>query len=93
MAETTKEAAPIHPVDVRISIGGNTWEYVEQTLEELLADFREYKRLRNLASGGYDGSHSVTVTTRDISPDEYRKELSEWFDRQPRPAATEHQSV
>lgn len=75
----TKVPAPLHPFEVRITIGANTREYIVDTLRELAADFAAGRG--GMASGGWNGSHSVTVAARDITPEQYRAELREWADR------------
>ena|ERR1051325_3769585 len=74
------EAPPVHPFEVRISIGGNTRKYVVETLEDIAREIEEGRG--EVVSGGYSGCHSVTIATRDISPDDYRKELTAWMERQ-----------
>lgn len=78
---THEEKPPLHPFEVRISIGGNTWEYVLRAMEELAKYIEDRGPEAGLSSGGYGGCHSVDVTTRDISPEAYRKELGEWHER------------
>lgn len=70
--------APLHKYEVRISIGGNTREYVVQAMEEILRSFDEGQNISNSCSGGWDGSHCVTTQYREVDPDEYRRELEEW---------------
>lgn len=73
----SERPAPLHPFEVRISIGANDREYIVDTLRELAAEF-EAGRDSGLASGGWSGSHSVTVSKRDITPEAYRAELEQW---------------
>jgi hypothetical protein len=73
----SEKAAPLHPFEVRINIGANDREYIVDTLRELADEF-EAGRDSGLASGGWSGSHSVTVAKRDITPEAYRAELEEW---------------
>lgn len=77
------EKAPIHPFEVRISIGADEWDYVIRQLRELL-DMAETRTAESMQSfgGGAGGCYSVTTATRDISPAAYREELSAWFDHQ-----------
>lgn len=76
---------PQHPFEVRISIGGDDWEYVRRAAQEV-ADYiaERTPETCNLASGGGGGSHSVHVQTRDISAEEFRRELHEWHIAQTR---------
>lgn len=74
------EGPPVHPFEVRISIGGNTRKYVVETLEDIAFAIQEGRG--EVVSGGYSGCHSVTIATRDITPDDYRKELAAWMERQ-----------
>lgn len=68
---------PQHAIEVRITIGANTKEYLLETLNEILNNFEDANSV-NRASGSYGGSHSVTTVLRDISPEAYRAELEEW---------------
>lgn len=72
-----KIAAPLHPFEVRISIGANTKEFITEALEDILKSFETGGTVNGM-SGGWSGSYSVTSSVRDISPEEYRKELEEW---------------
>lgn len=75
MAE--KEAAPQHAIEVRISIGANDENFLARVLKEM--DYlAETGSLKAGCSGGWDGSYSVTIARRDISPDAYRAELEAW---------------
>jgi hypothetical protein len=71
-------AAPMHAFEVRISIGGETWDYVVRTLDELADHIALHGPGCNMCSGGAGGSHSVTIAERDITPEAYRAELEEW---------------
>jgi hypothetical protein len=73
----SERQAPLHPFEVRINIGANDREYIVDTLRGLAADF-EAGRDGSVVSGGWSGSHSVTVAKRDITPEAYRAELEEW---------------
>jgi len=75
-----KAVAPLHPFEVKISIGANTHEFITRALTDILRTF-EAGGMVNGMSGGWDGSYAVTTHTRDISPDAYRQELEKWFDK------------
>ncbi|UWZ84626.1 hypothetical protein [Occallatibacter riparius] len=77
-----EEKPPVHPVEVRISIGGDNFEYVQRVLSELdrEAFLRDADSFR-MCSGGAGGSYSVTTVTRDISAEDFRAELAAWFER------------
>lgn len=75
------EPVPQHPFEVRITIGAEDWDYVIRTLDELARHIPEHGPDCNMCSGGAGGSHSVTVVRRDISPEDFRKELAAWHDR------------
>jgi hypothetical protein len=79
-ADETKEApAPLHPFEVSIKIGGNDWPYVLQTVKELAEHLEQHGPDCTMASGGWSGCHSVDVRKRDISAEDYRRELDQWF--------------
>lgn len=71
--------APQHAFEVRVSIGGNTWEYVQRAIRELLemVESREANEV-GCSSGSWDGCHSIDVALRDVTPERYREELEEW---------------
>lgn len=75
--KTLDTDAPLHAFEVSVKIGGNTWEYVLQTLTEL-AEYLRDNGPRGLASGGWNGCHSIDIRQRDISPEAYRAELEAW---------------
>jgi hypothetical protein len=77
--KTPKPKPPVHPFEVRISIGGNTWEDVANELRNMLHTAeRNGPGGLNGFGGGWGGCHTVTTTVRDISADDYRKELEAW---------------
>lgn len=69
---------PLHPFEVRISIGGDDWDYVLRTMDELAVHLREHGPDCAMMSGGAGGSHSVAITRREIAVDDYHKELQNW---------------
>jgi hypothetical protein len=69
---------PVHPFEVRINIGGEDWEYVMRAMQELRDHMERLGSSASMMSGGAGGSHSVTVSTRDVTPEQFRKELEEW---------------
>jgi hypothetical protein len=72
----SERPAPLHPFEVRISIGANDREYIVRALKELTSLFE--KGGGPSVSGGWCGCYSSTVTVRDITPEAYRAELEEW---------------
>lgn len=76
-AQPSKEPAPIAPIRVIIDLSGEDWPYVAHHLREL-AESARAESLGNMASGGGGGSHSVTVVRRNVSRDQYRREIEEW---------------
>lgn len=80
---------PQHAFEVRINIGGETWDYVVRTLDELAEHVAGHGPDCNMCSGGAGGSHSVTITTRDVSVEQFRAELEEWRKNLPVKAAEE----
>lgn len=76
------DPAPQHAFEIRIRIGANTWEYARRAAQEI-ADYiaeRDPEHV-NLSSGGWDGCHSVDLQRREISPENYRKELRAWSEK------------
>jgi len=70
---------PQHPFEVRISIGGETWDYVRRALKDLAEYVTEREPEHcGMCSGGAGGSHSLTVVQRDITAEAFRKELEQW---------------
>lgn len=75
----TERYPPMHAFEVRISIGGEDWEYVVRTLLELADHIPEHGPDCGLCSGGGGGSHSVTIHQRDVTPEQYGFELQQWL--------------
>jgi hypothetical protein len=79
---------PQHPFEVRIIIGGDDWDYVETRSAEIAQYLKERGPDHSqMCSGGGGGSHSITVTKRNISAEEFRKELAEWHENLKRGAS------
>lgn len=72
--------APKHAFEVKISIGANEQEYVLRALDEIRETIVR-SGVEHAMSGGWDGSWHIDASRRDISPEDYRKELAEWSDR------------
>ncbi len=75
---TKQEKPPCHAFEVRISIGGNDWPFVIDALKELVAHLEKHGENCGMCSGGYNGSYSVDIQKRDVTPEAYRAELEEW---------------
>jgi len=71
---------PVHPFEIRVAIGANTSEFVSETMRALASEFSKEvpEWTGGTCSGGYDGSFSVTIAKRDVTPEQFRKELKEW---------------
>ena len=78
-----QDDAPLHPFEIQITIGANTWEYARRAAQQI-ADYIEEREPKDCgcASGGWDGGYSIDVTQRDITPDAFRDELEAWRQRQ-----------
>lgn len=87
-----KQESPMHPFEVRISIGGDDWDYVLRTINDLAQHLREHGPECSLLSGGADGCHSVTVMRRDVSIEDFHRELHQWRGGN-RPATISEESV
>jgi hypothetical protein len=69
--------------EVRIAIGDDSWESIRRAAREI-ADYIEEREPDNcgLSSGYYTGCHSIDLQRRDVTPEQYRKELEEWRQKQ-----------
>lgn len=84
---TDNDPAPCHPFEVNITIGGDTWEYVQRAarhISQFLAERTPDKA--SACSGGGGGSFGVMVAVRDVTPEDFHRELQEWFERMRRTA-------
>lgn len=72
---------PQHPVEVVIHIGGENWEYIAHRLRELASELREDRGqyYGGGFGGGGGGCFSVTIARREVSIEDYRKELDTWW--------------
>jgi hypothetical protein len=70
--------APKHPFEVAITIGGDDWDYVLRTMEDLTVHLLDHGPDCKMCSGGAGGCHQVNVAQRNISAVEYHDELSRW---------------
>ena len=76
------ELAPKHAFEVRVVIGGTTWESVRRDIERAAEHIRERDPEHcGCASGHWDGCFSVDVARRDVTPEQYREELEQWRQR------------
>jgi len=71
--------APAHQFELRMTIGACTWEYAIRAAREI-ADMIGERKPENvgLASGSWDGSHSIDLKRREVTPDQFREELEAW---------------
>ncbi|HEV7674469.1 MAG TPA: hypothetical protein VGQ12_08060 [Candidatus Angelobacter sp.] len=86
---STLPPAPRHPFELRISIGGDDWDYVVRVIRELAVHIEEHGPDCAMCSGGAGGCHSVDIQRREISVEAYRKELADWFNAIPKPKEPE----
>jgi hypothetical protein len=77
-SELQKNAPPKHPFELTIRIGGNDFDYVKRTAQDIATHIAECGENCSLASGGWGGCHSVDIEKRDITPEAYRAELEAW---------------
>jgi hypothetical protein len=75
---TSRPEVSQHAFEVRISIGGNDWGYVIRTLRELASHVEDHGPECSLCSGGWHGSHSIHIKSRDVTTDQFRNELEAW---------------
>ena len=72
-------AAPQHAYELRITIGGESWDYVKQAIEEISQHIRDREPGEvGVCSGGGGGCRSIDLQRREVSPEQYRKELEAW---------------
>jgi hypothetical protein len=78
------DPAPVHPVECRISIGGEEWSYVQEMMRKLAqeAQERDPATFQMFGACGFGGSYAVTTKKCDVSPEQYRAELQAWRERQ-----------
>lgn len=82
-AAPSDSSLPIHPVEVIIRIGGESFAYIQHRLRDLANEAHQRDAsCFQMYGGGAGGSYSVTTTQRDISPADFRRELDEWFEKQ-----------
>ena len=82
MSAGEKEKPPVSPVTVTITINAEDWDYVQRRLQDLANESESRTpKCFGMWDGGGGGSYSVTTSSRDISPEEFRKELDDWFQR------------
>lgn len=71
--------APQHAFELRLSVGGETWELTLKEMQRLVDEVYARGPLAGLQSGGGGTAANLLVATRDVSPEQYRAELDEWF--------------
>jgi hypothetical protein len=77
-----REKPPVSPITVTITLNAEDWDYVQRRLNELAQEAETRTPVCfGMWGGGAGGSYSVTTSTRDISPVDYRRELDDWFQR------------
>lgn len=76
-----KEAPPRHAFELTVKIGGDDWDYVLRVMAELADHLQEHGPECSMCSGGGGGCHSVHIERREVSPEEYHRELQEWMAR------------
>jgi hypothetical protein len=81
---------PLHAFELRVVIGGNTWPFVLRAIADIARRIEETGENCGIASGGGGGCFSVDLARREISPDDYDRELIAWAEaRRPGKAATQ----
>lgn len=80
-AKPKEEPAPRHAFEVNLSIGSCEWDHVLECVDEMRRELESHGPECRLTSGGWRGCMSIDIQRREVTPDDYRKELSEWFDR------------
>jgi hypothetical protein len=92
--KTGEPPPPQHPFEVRIMIGGDDWDYVQRSARIIAAYIEEREPGDcSLASGGGGGSYSVSVASRNVSVEQFHKELEEWRLSLPKLTATAERTM
>lgn len=79
--KTYRPVAPQHPFETTIRIGGETWDYVQRQLYELAVLAEAVSPGSASAFGaGAGGSYSMSTAIREVSVEQFRKELLEFCD-------------
>lgn len=75
------EPAPHAPYEVRVSISAETWPAAMRALGDIAMHAEEHGPECSRMGGGGGASESVTVTRRNVAPEQYRAEVDEWLRR------------
>lgn len=66
----------MHRFELRICIGAVDWASLQDAARDVLEHIQERDEDHvGLASGGWNGCHSIDLYHRDVSPEQYRDEL------------------
>ena len=74
-------APPKHAYELTVQIGADDWPTVIREIERLAAHIEDHGPECSMSSGGYGVASSVNIVTRDVTPEQYRKELAEWMEK------------
>jgi hypothetical protein len=70
---------PMHRYELRITIGAVDWDSMQRALEDVVEHVKSRdEKSVGMASGGWNGCHSVDLFVRDVTPEIYREELEAW---------------
>ena len=72
--------APRPPVEMTLRIHGESDEALAYQLEMLAGQVRMRQVSTSGFAGGAGGGWDYTLERRDVSAEQYRHELSDWFD-------------
>jgi len=79
----TVERPPLAPFEVKINISGEDWGYVRRTIAKIAEYIGErFPNNCQMISGGAGGNYDISTYRRDISVDQFHRELQEWMERQ-----------
>jgi len=70
---------PDHAFELVISVGGETWPRTVAELQRLTDHVAKHGPECNLVSGG-GGCAEVRIRRRDVTPENYQRELAAWVD-------------
>lgn len=87
----TENKPPQPAFTVEISVGACDWERLAVELVRAAEHVQEHGQHCNRVWGGAGTHGHVHITTRDVTPEQYNRELSEWLHapRNTQPAASE----
>lgn len=82
---------PQAPFTLELNVNGDTWDDLLRILQREVAHIADHGPDCKSYGGGGGGAHSVVIRRRDVSVEQYRGELDEWWQRQRAARTVAHQ--